>query len=86
MVKESDARRAKLWFAAREESLIVVFEPMGDEFEISPGRDIYLDLPEADTSLIEIGIWKNGLAVTLPYPGDNSVLDHNGNLIRHLWR
>ena len=75
---------AKLWFRTHEESMIVVFEPLADEFSIQPGSDIFLELPAADVALLEIYVWKNGISVTLPSPGDNTVLDHAGNVIQRV--
>ena len=79
-------KRVKLWFVAGEEPKIVVFEPMGTEFPISPGHDLYVELPAEDVDVVAISIWNNGIGVLLPYPGDNTVLDHDGKVIERLWR
>ena len=78
---EENAPIAKLWFRTHEESMIVVFEPLADEFSIQPGSDVFLELPAADLALLEIFVWKHGISVTLPSPGENTVLDHTGNVI-----
>ena len=79
-------KRLKLHFVAGNEPMLVVFEPMGDEFPITPGHDIYVELPAEDLDLIEIAVWKTGVGVLLPYPGNNTVLDHKGKVIKRLWR
>jgi len=80
----NDPSRARLSFHAVGGPKNVVFEPFGDTFSIEPGRDIYLDLPIADVSLLEVLVFENAISVTLRFSGDTFVLDQNGELLQHL--
>jgi len=84
MKSANDSSRARLWFRTVVGPMDVVFEPLGDSFAIEPGRDIYLDLPIADVSLLEVLVFENGVSVTLPFSGDTFVLDHKAELLQHL--
>jgi hypothetical protein len=77
--------RTRLIFHAEDESTRVSFEPLGHEFFLKIGHNLYLDLPVADLRSMQVSVWSNGIAVWISTPGDHRVLDNNEKEILRLW-
>jgi hypothetical protein len=62
----------------------VMIEPIGNNFDLAPGDDIYLDLPLSDLASLEICVWDGGIDLVLPTPSDQVVRDRDGKEITRL--
>ena len=82
MTKEVGFARVKI--SAANIPVQVMFEPIGTNVDLSPGEDIYLDLPLADLIALEICVWDGGVDLVLPNPSDQVVHDERGNVIARL--
>ncbi|WP_198154328.1 hypothetical protein [Catenuloplanes japonicus] len=67
----------KIKISATNEPIRITFEPLGDAFELDPDEFLFLRMPTAELTSLEIYVWPNGISVWLPYPGksDYVVLD-----------
>ena len=61
--------------AAPDGAARITFEPLGDVIELASGEHIFVRVPLAGLSSLEIYMWPNGISVWLPYPGDYAILN-----------
>lgn len=70
--------------AARGHSSEIGFEPIGTSFVIEDGNWLFLEMPVAAISEVEVVAWPNGVAIWVPWPGDYVVLDSAGSELDRL--
>lgn len=77
--------RVRVKFSAAKDSVADVgFEPFGNRYQLLDADFIFLELPTAAVSQMEVVFWPNGPAVWLPFPGDYRVLNAEGELLDNL--
>ncbi|MCT2594181.1 hypothetical protein LHJ74_30455 [Streptomyces sp. N2-109] len=69
------------FMAAQGENVEVCFEPVGTTFSLSDGESIFLRTVIANVASLEIISWPKGIGVWVPYPGNYTILDSEGNEI-----
>ena len=76
--------RTRVEINAGPKPMLVVFEPLAQEFSLDAWGKIYLDLPLGDLKDLGLTAWDTGVSIWLPNTSGHFVRDADGNVICEL--